>query len=1197
MFMKAMKGIIKWIALIAGGTLCLAVVLTTVAYALIGTDFGARQISKVVSQMINGEANIKHVNLTLISSYPMVTVEIDGLSLTSDVLQKKEHLASADTLCATMDLGLFLDKDDIRVTEAYLVNPDFNGHVRSDGKGNFEVYESEDTTQTPMPKVWVEHLQIKDGTVRWTDEQSAMKVFSEHLNLNLKDVEYTDRIRADVVMNARKLVYEDLSSKMCAVADTTSMNVSFLMKESMIAKGSLASQGVAFRDTTMSMRPQPLHVDIDLQTDTTVTDFAINNFYARLRDAEARLTGTARTDTAYENWYTDLDWMVNIPDLNQVLGMIPSPYDKDLKEMSAGGALYAKGTAKGEMKGEQYPTVDANVSLKDAWVHFGGKEGRVDANMESQMSLNTESPNASWLKLDVLDVKAGPSYLKAKGEIKRLMGNNPYVDMDARTALNLDHLKRMIPEVPGIYYSGNLKGRASARFNMADIDRMRFEKVYAYTNMDIGRLKFRMPSEGVNLFGKNANIESGFNSVKGKRSGQTRLFQTRVDMDTMLFAYGKQIRLSTQNFYSSATADRMDRGIPFLRGSMRFRGVKAIVDDTMAVVGNQTNVSLTLRQDTTDTLIPMLRANVRMDSMMYFEPSMAALADSLRFRLTIRPRVRHFKRVNGVRVAIDPSERKTIGVDSLTALLQSVADAPDAFDEALRKFRFDGTADTKLVRYYSPYYPLSTAMRKLDLAFTDDTIKLNNVWLRTGRSAVRLKGDVQNFRRYFRRGRTLTANLDLTSRRINVNEILNAVYKGDQTRARIAQFKEAQRMGFIKPMNISGDRLIRPQVFERGYQQKVEMRRKERQRDPVRQARYDSIMSLVEAQKEQDSIAALANNDNEEATDTTALDSTAVFHLMCLPNNLNVNFNAKVDTLRFANLICTNFLGGVAMKNSTLQMKDITTNTNVGDLKLNAMYHCTGNDFADVGLDAVASNVDITNLVNTVPEVDTLVPMLRSFQGVVTLDVTAKTKLDSIYDVVMPSLSAATAIHGNDLVLMDGETFAEVAKLLMFKKKTKNLIDNMSVELILQDNQMQVLPFMLEMDKYRVAVGGENTLDMLFNYHISVLKSPLPFKLGVNVSGTMDDMKVKLGKARYKDEKTITKEGQFAYGGINLRTELQKKLKDAVNNAIDAYAVEEKQRTSLPAPAGTPTKDTDATATETKPAALRPESSTATPEK
>lgn len=1187
--MKTVKGIIKWAGLAVAGIVGFAVLSAAVVYGLIGTDFGARQVSKLVSDMIEGEVEMKHVGLTLLSTYPMVTLEVDGLHVTSDVLEKGEHLASADTLRATLDLGLFLDKDDIHVTDVRLVNADLNGHVRKDGKGNYEVYVSEDTTETPMPKVWVDNLEMVNGKVRWRDEQGGMDVCSEELNLKLKDVEYTDKIRANAVMNATKIRYEDLATKMNIDADTTSMVMSFKQKDDVVIKGTLLSQSFALRDTTMSLKPLPLQVNLEVESDTTFTDFTIKNLYAQMRQAEAKVSGTAQTDAEYENWRTNLDWMVNIPDLEEVLGMIPSPYDKEVEKMSAGGAFYAKGTAKGEMKGEQYPTVNAEVSLKDAWVHFGGKEGKIGANMESRMSLNTENPNASWLKLDVLDVKAGPSYVKAKGEVKRLMGNNPYVDMDARTRLNLDEMKRMIPETPGIYYSGNLKGEARARFNKADVDRMRLEKIYAYTNMDIGRLKFRMPSEGVNLFGKNANIESGLNSVKGKRTGAVRLFQTRVDIDTLLVAYGKQIRLSTQNFYTSATADHMDHGIPFLRGSMRFRGVKAIVDDTMAVVGKQTNVSLTLRQDTTDTLIPMLRANVRMDSMMYFEPSMASLADSLRLRLTIRPRVRRFKRVNGQRVAILPEERTTIGVDSLASLLEGVANASDAFDEALRKFRFDGSADSKLVRYYSPYYSLNTSMRKLDLDFTDDTIRLNSARLRTGRSSVRLKGDVQNFRRYFRRGQTLTANLDLTSRRINVNEILNAVYKGDQTRARVAQFKEAQRMGFIKPMTLSGDRLIRPQVFERGYLQQVELRRKERQRDPVRQARYDSIMSLVEAQKEQDSISALANvdTDSESESDTTALDSNAVFHLMCLPNNLNVNFNAKVDTLRFANLICTNFLGGVAMKNSTLQMKDITTSTNVGDLKLNAMYHCTGNDLADVGLDAVASNVDITNLVNTVPEVDTLVPMLRSFQGVVTLDVTAKAQLDSIYDVVMPTLSAATAIHGNDLVLMDGETFAEVAKLLMFKKKTKNLIDNMSVELILQDNQMQVLPFMLEMDKYRVAVGGENTLDMLFNYHISVLKSPLPFKLGVNVSGTMDDMKVKLGKARYKDEKTITKEGQFANGGINLRTELQKKLKGVVNNAIDAYAVEEKQRTSVPAPSPSENGSTGSGA-EGKPTAILP---------
>lgn len=43
---------------------------------------------------------------------------------------------------------------------------------------------------------------------------------------------------------------------------------------------------------------------------------------------------------------------------------------------------------------------------------------------------------------------------------------------------------------------------------------------------------------------------------------------------------------------------------------------------------------------------------------------------------------------------------------------------------------------------------------------------------------------------------------------------------------------------------------------------------------------------------------------------------------------------------------------------------------------------------------------------------------------------------------------------------------------------------------------------------------------MNFDYHISILKSPLPFKMGVNITGNLDKMKFKLGKAKYKDAVT-----------------------------------------------------------------------------
>ena len=43
---------------------------------------------------------------------------------------------------------------------------------------------------------------------------------------------------------------------------------------------------------------------------------------------------------------------------------------------------------------------------------------------------------------------------------------------------------------------------------------------------------------------------------------------------------------------------------------------------------------------------------------------------------------------------------------------------------------------------------------------------------------------------------------------------------------------------------------------------------------------------------------------------------------------------------------------------------------------------------------------------------------------------------------------------------------------------------------------------------------------MHFDYHISILKSPLPFKAGINITGTPEKMKFRLGKAKYKDDVT-----------------------------------------------------------------------------
>jgi len=80
------------------------------------------------------------------------------------------------------------------------------------------------------------------------------------------------------------------------------------------------------------------------------------------------------------------------------------------------------------------------------------------------------------------------------------------------------------------------------------------------------------------------------------------------------------------------------------------------------------------------------------------------------------------------------------------------------------------------------------------------------------------------------------------------------------------------------------------------------------------------------------------------------------------------------------------------------------------------------------------------------------------------------------------------------------------------------------------------------MDKYKAVIAGRHNLDLSFDYHISVVDSPLPIKFGINVSGTMDDMKYRPAKCRYAEFYRPS----ARYEVKNKQLELRKMIRDAL---------------------------------------------------
>ena len=251
-------------------------------------------------------------------------------------------------------------------------------------------------------------------------------------------------------------------------------------------------------------------------------------------------------------------------------------------------------------------------------------------------------------------------------------------------------------------------------------------------------------------------------------------------------------------------------------------------------------------------------------------------------------------------------------------------------------------------------------------------------------------------------------------------------------------------------------------------------------------------------------------------TDTTATD----LKLFVIPKNIDFELQTNLRRVRYGKMVFKNVRGAVDIQDQTVHLQELSMTGLGATMNTTLLYRAQQPSDGYAGFDFRLHRVDIGRLVDFIPSLDSIVPMLRSFEGTVDFNVAAETHLDSCLNLRIPTLRSAIQLRGDSLVLMDGETFAEISKKFFFKNKERNLIDSISVNISVQDGNVTIYPFVVQMDRYRAAVGGTQDLAMNFDYHISVLKSPIPIKFGLNIRGNLDKMKFGIGKAKYKNAVT-----------------------------------------------------------------------------
>jgi hypothetical protein len=265
-----------------------------------------------------------------------------------------------------------------------------------------------------------------------------------------------------------------------------------------------------------------------------------------------------------------------------------------------------------------------------------------------------------------------------------------------------------------------------------------------------------------------------------------------------------------------------------------------------------------------------------------------------------------------------------------------------------------------------------------------------------------------------------------------------------------------------------------------------------------------------------------------------------------VPRKIDVILNANVGLATLGVDTATNIRGAVRVHDGILLLDGLTFDTPAARMQLTAMYRTPRKNHLFLGIDYHMLDVEISELLTMIPDIDTLMPMLRSFGGRGEFHIAAETYLDSLYNVKKSTLRGASSIKGNNLVLMDGETFSEIAKKLRFNKKTENKVDSLSAEFTILRNEIDIYPFLIVMDKYKAVIAGRHNIDMSFDYHVSVVDCPLPVKLGVDIKGNADNLSYDLAKCRYAQYFRPSSR----HAVENKQLELRKMIRDALAEKV-----------------------------------------------
>ena len=787
--------------------------------------------------------------------------------------------------------------------------------------------------------------------------------------------------------------------------------------------------------------------------------FAFDGARLALNDFDLRLEGDI---TLGDDIDLDVKLQTGKWQIKPLLALVPATFTESLKDLDVNGVLQLDAAAKGQFGDEKMPLVKAHLTLDEGEGSYKPLPYTLrDLSLNADADLDLNKGGQSNVTINNLAAKTKQSKIGAKGQVNDLLGNM-LIDLQLSLDANLPDFAYFLPKQMEL--TGRTKGTASAKISLDDLTKMNLHKGKIAADLTLTDIHYAMDSMIADLGTTHAKIQ-----LPNAAPTKPKVGWARIDLNTdkVDFEMAMPLKAKLQKSAIRLEAGNVLSNDPVLYAAIGLQSDKPIEAqmDSMGGTIDAPKLSAYAEYNTKDTTVmPVLQASLDCKALDGFFKDISGKLAATQLEAAVSggrkdksaPRLKAKINTQALSAQMGDEIAATTGTLALEAAARYNARGKNVLLQWNPRLKIDLKSG---IVNMPERLPEPVKIPSIEFSYSNRDMDIDNSRIELGNSDLNIKGHVHNIGKWFRHDTILEGEMDIISDHCDVNQLM-AWFSDDQG-------SEEQ------PSNSDSDQT-------------------------AQQSNSDSSQT--------------AQRSNSDSDQTSEASQTEPF---LVPVDVNLALRTHMRNVDVFNQNAKDLKGGIYINDGTVILDEVGFVCKAAKLQLTGMYRTPRRNHLYVGLDYHMIDVDIDELLSMIPDLEQMMPMLSSFKGAAEFHLAAETYLNSQYKPKMSTLRGAASLTAKDLVVLDGETFDQIAKLLMFKKKTENKIDSINAEITVYKNEIDVYPLCVQMDNYMVALGGRHNTNMTFDYDINVLS---PIYLGVNVSGTIDDLSIKLAKCKFAQD-------------------------------------------------------------------------------